>query len=145
MAKEDNDMDSFDKIVNLETEFEKEGRQAAREAGAAGGLAYGRKLGWSVGTRVASEQEFYHGGAAGLIALSMSYGGLVNSKAKAVAQQIIEQCEGNSFAVMGNDENMEMEEELSKIRAMFKKMMAIQGLVGVRYDGVSSRMGDLSF
>lgn len=141
-----NGNDEFDSIINLETGFEQEGRRDAQQAGAQAGYKEGRQLGWTSGVSLTGEVEFYHGGSAAILALSQSFPQLVKAKAVEEARKIVQVCESAMLGVRGNDENMDMEEIVGTVKNGFKVMMAVQGLVGVRYDGgIESRTADLSF
>ncbi|PXF44096.1 hypothetical protein BWQ96_06177 [Gracilariopsis chorda] len=141
-----NESDEFDSIINLESGFEHEGRRDAQQGGAQAGYNEGRQLGWTSSVALTAEVEFYHGGSAAILALWRSFPQAVKPKAVSEARTIVQLCESTMLGVRGNDDSMDMEKIVGEVKKAFKVMMAVQGLIGVRFEsGAQSRLADLSF
>lgn len=141
-AKEDINLDS---VVNLESTFQSEGTQASAQPSARAGHSEGRGVGWTAGSTLSTELNFYRGSATALISLSETYGAAdVPQRALATAKTLKETAESVLLHQVGNDPSLDMEAHTEQLRALFKAMMAQAGLI-VRYDKRPSRLADLDF
>lgn len=136
----------LDAVLNLESEFQEEGRRDAAEAGAAAGLSEGRAMGWKAGVALTAELEFYHGAAVALISLSEAFEDQVPARALNVASRLVDICRANPLCVRGNDPTLDMDVVADNARNIFRQMAAFAGLPGLRFDlGTRSILADLSF
>lgn len=137
--------DELDDVVNLEQNFESEGRVIAEESGKAAGIKDGRDLGWATGASLTAELEFYHGGAAAILALSTSHPDVISDRCAQLAEKLLKDCNNIALWKVGNDDAIDMEAHSEQVRTNFRRMMAFASLGTVRYVHNSSRLADLSF
>lgn len=134
---------ALDSLLTLETTFETEGRSLAATAGAAAGLEEGHALGWTAGTALTAELEFYHGAAKALQSLSAI--NPIPARALENAQQISLLSARVSIPAVGNCPQVDMTAHAESLRALFRRMVVFAHLPGLRYDSKASRLADLSF
>ena len=137
--------DEMDMLLHLEDQFHAEGVSESQQVSSSCSSRAGRSTGWSAGSILSAELEYYRGGACALLALAKAHPEVISERATTAAQALVQEATKVDIRTCGNDDQVDFESHCQLLRGRFTQMCAFAALPSLPFPRPKSKVSDYSF